>query len=204
MVEHGAASHPVSPVAAAARLKHSPAFGIHQTPLLLPMRPCPSLLASLWLLSSRVSILAPRRASRCRIRSSTTGCVVIRVRLSINLSARTIEQVVSKRRQLVVEMASNTLQELRDGLGKQVGCHKGSRCIATGAEPVEGILFEHRKTPGLDLCEAEYRKLPPEGDDEALAEVKPRPAARRCLSVVRLASHPPQPTHCGDLRSRPS
>ena len=25
-------------------------------------------------------------------------------------------------------------------------------------------------TPGLDLCESEYRKLPPEGDDETIQE----------------------------------
>lgn len=32
-----------------------------------------------------------------------------------------------------------------------------------------GTLYQHAKTPGLNLCESEWRKLPPEGNDEELA-----------------------------------
>ena len=50
--------------------------------------------------------------------ASVEGSVlVLAVRLSVNLQALTIEQVVSKRRKLVVDMGSNMAAELRHEVG---------------------------------------------------------------------------------------
>ena len=44
--------------------------------------------------------------------------LVVNARISINLQALTIEQVVSKRRSLLCEMVENTMIDLRDALRK--------------------------------------------------------------------------------------
>ena len=53
-------------------------------------------------------------------------------RISINLQALTIEQVVSKRRRLLCEMAENTMIDLRDALRSTPGEHPGKSCLTSG------------------------------------------------------------------------
>jgi len=110
--------------------------------------------------------------------------LVVEARLSVNLSAMTIEQVVSKRRALLAEMAANTAVELRAALRRHGGAHPDTTCLTSQVSPIVGTRYTNLLMPGLDLCEAEWRKLPREGPAAAEAEAAAEAADEENNSVV--------------------
>ena len=117
-------------------------------------------------------LFAPLSGLEVQATRAEGSTLVVEARLSVNLSAMTIEQVVSKRRSLLTEMATNTAVELRAALRRHGGAHPGTTCLTSQASPIVGTRYTNLLMPGLDLCEAEWRKLPPEGpaDDNPVVE----------------------------------
>ena len=117
-------------------------------------------------------LFAPLSGLEVQATRAEGSTLVVEARLSVNLSAMTIEQVVSKRRTLLAEMATNTAVELRAALRRHSGAHPGTTCLTSQASPIVGTRYTNLLMPGLDLSESEWRKLPPEGptDENAVAE----------------------------------
>ena len=93
----------------------------------------------------------------CAAKARVEGTVlVISARLSVNLNAQTMEQVVAKRRKLLADMAEGVEIELRNGIADT---HPGTRCALSQMEPIRGVRYQHA-WKDVSICEAEYRQLP--------------------------------------------
>ena len=72
-----------------------------------------------------------------------TGCFprgnmrIVEVRASVNLHALTIEQVISKRRKLLVDMAASMRLEVRDALRRHPSCACAPAYVALCGEWLE-------------------------------------------------------------------
>ena len=85
--------------------------------------------------------------------------LVVETRLSLNMAALTMEQVVSKRRKILLDMSDNVGIEVKNDLSKRGLAHLGKRCMASGVEPIVGVRYE-KGHESRCLCEAEYLRLP--------------------------------------------
>ena len=129
-------------------------------------------------------LFAPLSGLEVQATRAEGATLVVEARLSVNLSAMTIEQVVSKRRALLAEMAANTAVELRAALRRHGGAHPNTTCLTSQVSPIVGTRYTNLLMPGLDLCEAEWRKLPPEGPAAAEAEAAAEADEEENNSVV--------------------
>ena len=83
--------------------------------------------------------------------------LIVSARLSVNLNAQTMEQVVAKRRKLITDMAEGVELELRNGIANT---HPGTQCAVSGMRPIKGLRYQHVDRKDVSICEAEYRQLP--------------------------------------------
>ena len=123
------------------------------------------------------------------------GTLLVEMRLSLNQQALTLEQVLGKRRKLLVEMGENMLLELRASLDERVGIHPGVDCRATGMSPIVGPRYRHTSFFGVDLCEAAYEALPAEG-----AATDPR-QTRSCFERIEPLSAEEAAARCALARA---
>ncbi|KAL1521792.1 hypothetical protein AB1Y20_021445 [Prymnesium parvum] len=106
----------------------------------------------------------------CESRVSQRTLVVV-CRPSLNMTALTLEQVLSKRRKMLLDMSDSIRLEVRDELLRRGSAHVGKRCMSCGVEPIVGVRYESGHDSRC-LCEADYLRLP-EGERAHCAAVPP-------------------------------
>ena len=100
---------------------------------------------------------------------------VYEVILTINTSALTIDQVLSKRRKMLLDMGDSMEGEVLHDLLNRGELHfdgeeRPLKCEESGTSPIRGVLYKSKHSLS-HLCESEYQKLP-EGFGEAEAPRK--------------------------------
>eukprot|EP00966_Prymnesium_polylepis_P262320 6059260-Prymnesium_polylepis.1 len=105
----------------------------------------------------REILFAPLTGLEVRSTRCEGSVLIVSANLSVNLNAQTMEQVVAKRRKLIMDMAEGVEIELRNGIANT---HPGTQCAISGMRPIKGLRYQHVDRKHVSICEAEYRQLP--------------------------------------------
>ena len=102
--------------------------------------------------------------------------LVVETRLSLNLMALTLEQVVSKRQKLLQSMNEGTVLELQSALAAAVGTHPGIHCSSSFAYPILGERYQRLGDKHVSISAVENAKLSAAEQAEFVGPIAPMSA----------------------------